>query len=256
MRNRQRLSNPPFERFSGVTHSPTRLGVYILLSTAFATVLGMLPGGIILPLLQTLMIFPLFIRLVYSGRWTRTVVAMSCWALWMAVLIILLAAALGPVLEHRILLGADYREEMFSWIRTGIGRESDIGRFLPQHMIHFLSFSLFTAVSAGFLGLLMGSVLMNYMSFYVGSLLGLTDSPFPLLLIAWPPWAALRVVGFITVATALAGLSLDRLGLGSHPLPKVRRFLFVGLTLLVTDILLKWWLAAVWQEWLAELVTL
>src|SRR5262245_43111444 len=69
-----------------------------------------------------------------------------------------------------ILNGPEYRDEMFRWIRTGEGREGSLGLFLPQHALHLGAFVALSLVSASAASILMGAVLMNYMSFYVASL--------------------------------------------------------------------------------------
>ena len=55
--------------------------------------------------------------------------------------------------------------------RAGVGRESSPGAFIPQHLLHAAIFVALSLLTAGTLSILMGCVLMNYMSFYVGSLI-------------------------------------------------------------------------------------
>ncbi|MEE8586776.1 MAG: hypothetical protein V3T83_18190 [Acidobacteriota bacterium] len=230
--------------------SPGRVALYILLSTPAAVAAGLAAGRLWLPLLQALAFYPLFCGLLLGGRMRRALWSALGWAFWMAVLVAGLSYALPEYCQQRILNGEAYQAEMFDWIRTGSGAEGDIRLFLPQHLMHLAAFFLLTLLSAGFLSLALGSVLMNYMAFYVGTLLLQGTAGLPLLLIAWPPWAALRVIAFILLATGLSAWGLKRLKLGQAGRQQVRPYLAAGLALIGADILLKWLLAPYWREWL------
>lgn len=223
--------------------------LYILLSTAAALAFGLAVGGIWLPLLQAMAFFPLFCSLLLGGRLRHALLASLGWALWMALLAASLSYVWPEYCQQRILNAEAYQSEMFGWIQTGAGAEGDIRLFLPQHLLHLGAFALLTLVSAGFLGLVMGSALMNYMAFYVGTLQLHASNPALVLLMAWPPWAILRVIGFILLATGLSAWLLNRLALGQSR-RHLKPYLAGGLTLIGADILLKWLLAGPWREWL------
>lgn len=232
------------------TERPWIFVLYVAASTPVTIFLGLRLGAYLLPLVQAAVVFPAYFFLLRSQRWKETCLLMLLWA-------ILTAGTVGwgsyrdpEFMADRVLLSRSYQAEMFHWIETGMGREGEIRQFLPQHLLHLGLFSALTLISGGFLGLGMGAVLLNYMSFYVGTLLRESLEPEWVLLLAWPPWAVLRVVGFILVAMVLSalvyrwwtGMELDR--------GRLRRFLAAGLGLLLLDILLKWWLAPFWQQWL------
>ncbi len=233
-----------------------RAVLYLLITTPIAILLGLFLGRWLLPLVQAAVFFPLFLHLLRRGPWSRVVGVSLLWALVTTAVMILLSWKLPAYAEPRILLAESYRLEMFTWIATGQGPEGDIRQFLPQHILHFLVFAAATALSAGFLGLVMGSVLMNYMSFYVGSLLVESNGDPLIWLIGWHPWAVVRVVAFIIAATVLSSLSLDRVGVVETNWEKTRRYLALALGLLLLDVLLKWVLAPYWQQWLAALTKL
>jgi hypothetical protein len=86
---------------------------------------------------------------------------------------------------------------MFGWINTGIGREGDWRAFLPTHLLHFAIFLLLTWLSGGYLGLVLGAVLMGYMSYFVGSYAAASGHLFLGSLAAWVPWSVLRVLAFV-----------------------------------------------------------
>ncbi len=246
-------SAPRPSRWDSILARPWKLACYLLLAAPASVLAGLALGKFALPLVQSAAVFPVFYGLLARRRAGAAAVSMLAWALLTAALMIWLTMLLPDVMGRRILLGESYRAEMFEWVATGVGAEGDIRRFLPQHVLHFVLFAAATALSAGYLGLAMGSVLMNYMSFYVGSLLAQSREVTTLALLAWPPWAAVRVVAYILSATAISALACDRAGLFAADFPQARRLLVSGGTLLALDVFLKWWLAPVWQPWLLHL---
>lgn len=230
-----------------------RLVLYVIITTPLALALGLLLGRFLLPVVQALFFFPVYSALLRRGRWMGAFSTALLWALIIAVLVSWATLQYPAYTEKQILVGASYREEMLEWIRTGVGRESDIRLFLPQHLMHLLLFSAVTLVTGGFLGLVMGAVLMNYMSFYVGVLLTKAHDPLLVALLGWPPWAVIRVVAYILIATALSALFYHWLSRTDLESARVKQFLWSGISLAGLDVLLKWLLAPVWQRWLESL---
>lgn len=234
---------------------PAAALTWMLASTPAAVAVGLVLGKWWLPVLQALAFYPLFIGLLMRNHWRRAMLAAMGWALWTAVLVAGISQTFPELARQRILLAGSYQAEMFHWIQTGVGKEGDIRLFLPEHLWHLAGFTLLTVLSAGLLGLVMGSVLMDYMSCYVGTLLLHGSGLSPLLLYAWPPWAALRVAAYILLATGLSAWLLNRLGVGTVSCSPLKRCLVAGLTLIASDILLKWLLAPFWQQRLLELTS-
>jgi hypothetical protein len=174
---------------------------------------------------------------------------MLFWSFFMSVSMITLVNLAPEAARAAVLRGAEYKQEMFDWIRTGHGRESDPSRFIPQHLLHYGAFVAGSLLSGGALGLLMGSVLLNYMNFYVGSLVYQQVPAVTVLLYGWPVWSILRVAGFIVTAVGLSDIFfakvLRREGWESSP---AVRCLAVGLALVVADAVLKAILAPAWRE--------
>jgi hypothetical protein len=148
-----------------------------------------------------------------------------------------------------ILRGIPYREEMFAWLHTGVGAEGDPRQFLPQHAAHLGLFVIASLASGGLLGLLMGSVLMGYMSFYVGSVALASGRPLLGAVVGWHPWSVLRVIGFVACGVALS-LPLRQRRLRAVDL----RLLLVGLALVVVDAVVKALLAETWRNFLLSLM--
>jgi hypothetical protein len=203
----------------------------------------------VLPLLATAAIYPIFAAFLMAGRPLAAATAAVLWAASLSVSIIAVTMADPARLAPVIVNGAAYRDEMISWVATGIGRESDPARFIPQHLLHLAAFILLALASAGLLGLLLGAVLVGYMSFYVGVL---ASGPEPVrgALIGWPPYAVVRVVAYIVLGTVLARPLLGRLARRPLPPMSTRRWIGVAAALLVLDIVLKTLLAARWAAYL------
>ncbi|HET9480532.1 MAG TPA: hypothetical protein VFP98_02155, partial [Candidatus Polarisedimenticolia bacterium] len=141
------------------------------------------------------------------------------------------------------------RDEMYDWLSTGSGRESTPSQFIPQHLLHAAIFCLLSLATGGAASLIMGAVLLNYMSFYVGDLIlrcaGSGTLPAAIAL-AWNPWSIIRVVAFIALGVALAEPLLARLS-GGGPDPSTRgRWLALAAAGLAADIVLKSLLAPLW----------
>lgn len=171
------------------------------------------------------------------------------WALLIAITVVVFTIENPQRAEASIANGAVYRDEMLSWIRTGEGSESSPSVFIPRHFAHAAIFCVLGLATAGIASMLMGALLMNYMSFYVGVLLArCMESPGTIgaMLIAWNPWSMVRVVSFIILGVLLAEPILSRLpGYRLDPGGR-RRWFALALSGLVFDILLKTLLAPLW----------
>jgi hypothetical protein len=144
---------------------------------------------------------------------------------------------------------------------TGEGREGQWRLFLPQHALHYGVFLVLSALTAGAAGLVFGTVLLNYMSYYVASLfLADPSGEFTgkLILMGFPIWSILRVIGFIAGAVATADLTFAVLGnLKDRPRAWPGRssyFLSLSLALVILDALLKALLAGDWRLALVEAI--
>lgn len=230
--------------------------LYVVLSAVAATLAGASLSAWLLPFLQAAVFFPVYFRQMQRKRWRRAFSLALLWAVTLSATVIILSWQDPQRTGETVLNGEEYKEEMFRWVATGEGPESDIRQFLPLHLLHLILFSTLSLISGGMLGLLMGSILLNYMSYYVGTLLSHSLTFLPVVALAWPPWAILRVIGFILIAISLSSLAYRRVGLESLGLRLEITIARAGLVLLVLDILLKWLIAPVWQLWLKQLTTL
>jgi hypothetical protein len=199
----------------------------------------------VLPVLATAAVYPVFAGLILRGRRGAAVAAALLWAASLSSTIILVTARDPGRAGAAVLNGPAYRDEMFAYVRTGHGREMDPARFLPQHALHLVGFAMLSLLTAGLLGIAMGSVLVGYMSYYVGCLAA-AGSPHLAFLFGWPPWAVLRVVGFVLLGAVLSRPVLARVTRRVIPAAGERRTLVAAAVLLVLDVLLKTLLASHW----------
>ena len=206
-----------------------------------------------LPLVNVALFYPAFLALVVTGQRRRALAASFAWAALSSVAIVSISFLRPDSFGPAVLRGISYRDEMFTWVTTGIGAESRPSQFLPQHALHLAAFTVLSFVSVGFLGLAMGAILLNYMNFYYGALIAEAHNPLGAALLGWPIWAMLRVAGYIFLGVALADLGCSVIWRRRKPdWDHVLKFLLPGLALVVADVVLKTVLAAAWRIPLAH----
>ena len=191
-------------------------------------------------------------RELRQGRLRRAITVMLVWAATMAVV----STAMAAFGWSRTRDGGDlflrptYRDEMITWVRTGVGAESLPSVFVPRHLAYAAVFCAVSAVTGGVLSMPMGAVLMNQMGEYVGAMAAGSASPVPSVIFGWHPWAIVRIVGFVIIGVVLSGVVLSRLMKFPFWLAAERRWLVTGAFLLVVDLILKWLLAPMWSQML------
>jgi hypothetical protein len=225
-----------------------RLVTAAALSAFLSTGAGFLIGNAyVLPLLGALSIYPFYLELILGGQRRRAVVLVLLWALFLSEAMIIGTYFMPERAEKVTLMGASYRDEMIEWVRTGEGEESSPRRFIPSHIKHFAVFVVISFATAGAGGLVMGAVLLNYMNFYIGSLLIASHNPVLALLVAWQPYAMLRVIAYIVAATALTEAFFAFI---KRRKPARRAAVYAGLALagVTMDVLVKSAVAPLWSR--------
>jgi hypothetical protein len=231
----------------------------IALLLVFGTLLSYALGWAIgvpalLPVLNTAASFPLMVLALRRGDLRLAVARMLLWALTMGVAATLLSYA-RPVQTGLLFVRApSYRTEMFTWVASGVGPESTPSQFIPQQAGHAALFSGLALASGGILAMPMGAVLMNYMGHYVGTLAESSARPMLTLLLAWHPWAVIRIVSFVVIGVVLSAPLLSRLFRFRVDWTLGRALLTAAAVGLVVDIVLKAVLAPAWQRLLLRTV--
>lgn len=224
-----------------------------------ATLLSYAVGGaigvpILLPILNTLASFPFMVLALRRGDLRLAVARMLLWALTMGVVATLLAYA-RPAQTGTLFLRAEaYRTEMFAWVMTGQGAESTPSRFITQQAGHAALFSGLALATGGAAAMPMGGVLMNYMGHYVGTLAASSRRPALTMLLAWHPWAVLRVISFVVIGVVLSVPLLSRVAKFRVDRSAARTLLLWACAGLIADVVLKTLLASTWQRLLLRIV--
>jgi len=109
-------------------------------------------------------------------------------------------------------------------------------------------FAAAALVSGGLGALFLGAVLLNYMNFYVAALLSASAHPLFACVFAWQPYAMLRVVGYILVATAATEASFGAVARYRPSWRKVASYAAIGVALLVLDVIVKAAAAPAWAR--------
>jgi hypothetical protein len=97
-------------------------------------------------------------------------------------------------------------------------------------------------------------VLMNYMGHYVGTLAETSAHPALTMLLAWHPWAVVRVISFVAIGVVLSAPLQSRIAKFHIDWNAARRLLLWAGAGLVVDVLLKTLLAPTWQRLLLRSV--
>jgi hypothetical protein len=230
-------------------------GLIIVVATLVSYALGWAIGiPILVPILNTLASFPFMVLALKRGDLRLAVARMLLWALAMGVTATLMSYARPEQSGLLFLRAQTYRTEMFNWVLTGRGPESTPSEFIPQQIGHAAMFAGLALATGGALGMPMGAVLMNYMGHYVGTLAETSAHPALTMLLAWHPWAVIRVISFVVIGVVLSAPLLSRIAKFHVDWSAARRLLAWAGAGLVLDVLLKTLLAPAWQRLLLRSV--
>jgi hypothetical protein len=231
------------------------VGLSIVLATLFSYALAWIVGiPILVPILNTLASFPFMVSALKGGDVRVAVARMLVWAFAMGVAATALSYARPAQTDALFLRGESYRTEMFAWVMTGQGSESTPSQFIPQQARDAAIFSALALATGGVLAMPMGAALMNYMGHYVGTLAARSAHPGQTLVLAWHPWAVIRVTSFVTIGVILSVPWLSRVGRFSIDWRAARPLLVAACVGLVADVMLKALFAPTWQRLLLRTV--
>lgn len=228
-----------------------RLGLIVVLAAVVSYPLGLALGvPWLLPILNAAPAYTAMVLLLRRGEQRQAVLVMLAWAAALAVAGTVSFALWPHPPAALVLHGPEYRDEMFAWIRTGVGSEGSPRLFIPQHALHLAAFVALSLVTASALSIAMGAVLMNYMGFYVASLARAGAPLWAVVLLGWQPWAIARVAAFSVLGVVLAKPLLRRLRPTVAPAPSSTPLMIAAGAALVVDVVLKALLAPLWGGWL------
>lgn len=210
---------------------------------------ALLPGGRWLgPIAAPLVLWPSFAAAVRADRRARALALGLTWAVLLSIGTIVLTQVAPRAAGQGIWNAEPYRIEMFRWIETGVGKENEPARFLPEHALHLGAFALLSVASGGYLGLVLGAALLAYMNYFVGAFALSAGQPLVGSLVAWVPWAVARVVAFVALGSILARPLLVARARSIGAID--RRWIAWALAGVLFDLALKSWLAPTYGLWL------
>ncbi|MDX1996844.1 MAG: hypothetical protein SF066_03925, partial [Thermoanaerobaculia bacterium] len=137
-----------------------------------------------LPVVAAALVAPAFLAYVGAERHGAAWSAAMAWAALFSAAVITLVQV-SPELLPRIFYAEPYRREMFGWIATGIGKENEPLRWLPEHALHLAGFLVLARFTAGLGGLVLGAGLVAYMSAFVGAFAAAAGEPVLGAVVAW-----------------------------------------------------------------------
>jgi hypothetical protein len=228
--------------------NPAWVPTAIVAGTALSYVIAMAIGvPWLVPVLNVAAAFPFMVASLRRGSVAEAIWRMLVWGAALAVCATVISYFWTAEAGRLFLHGEAYRREMFEFVETGHGAEGDIRTFLPQHLLHASAFCVLAIATASTLAMPLGAFLMNYMGYYVGALGAASIHPWKAMLLAWVPWAVIRIASFVTLGVVLSGPVLGRVFQFSYRLRDHRRWVWLALAGLLTDIVLKWALAPSWR---------
>ena len=236
---------------------PLPVILYLALATVFGTVLGFIISKLfILPLFLSVPIYLLMIHLLKQGERKKAVAYMLLWALILG-LVMTFACYLYPEKSEGLIIhGGGYRDEMFDWIKTGIGKEATPSKFIPEHLLHLGIFIALSLVTLSAASILFGTILMNYMAFYVAQLMLRTDQKVLVFIVGWHFWSLFRIAGFVILGVVLAEPILHRVFKYNWRLKDARPYLMTAALLIILDMTCKAIFAPAVGEYVKKLVNL
>ncbi len=216
------------------------LYIILPLSTFLSYIIGIFIGNkFLLPVLNVLFPYPFMIYLVSEEKTKEALHSMLLWAFFLIIFGTIVFSIFPQRAEEMVINGKSYRDEMFNWIKTGVGRESNPEEFIPQHLIHIGIFVIFSFVSASLLSIIMGSVMVNYMNFYVSQLILNSKNKIIPVILGWHFWSLIRVLSFVILGVILSEPMVYFLRKGKWKLGKKKDIIFIAFSGLILDIILK-----------------
>ncbi len=212
----------------------------IFLSTFLSYIIGIFIGKkLLLPIINISFAYPLMIYFVLKGKRREAIFSMLLWALSLMIFGTIVFSIFHEKAENIVINGKSYKEEMFEWIKTGVGRESNPKDFIPQHLIHAGVFVILSLLSASFLSIIMGTIMVNYMNFYVAQLIIHSKNKAIPIILGWHFWSIIRVFSFVIIGVLISEPLLSLIKKKKPQIGKEKFLLFLAISGLILDIILK-----------------
>jgi hypothetical protein len=159
-------------------------------------------------------------------------------------------SASDPARAAAVLPGCEsYWLRTWQWVVTGEDQEYRWVNWLPAHALLLAVVPLGAYTSFGAVPFANGIEQVDLMNYYVGRLIGMSESPTLAVLLGWHPWSVLRGLAYMVLVFEIASLSLERLTgrAFSTRRRRVRRWI-CGLALVLLDGAVKLSLAPIIRD--------
>jgi hypothetical protein len=250
--NRANIAN-----YFSLSGKPLPTIIYLALATLLGTVLGFfISNRFILLLLLTVPVYLLMISLLKHGERKKAVAYMLLWALILGLVMTFTCCLHPEKAEELIIHGSGYHDEMFDWIKTGIGKEGTPSQFIPEHLLHLGIFIVLSLATVSTASILFGIILMNYMAFYVAQLILHSDHKILVFIVGWHFWSLFRIAGFVILGVVLAEPLLHRIFKYKWRLKDACPYLITAALLIILDATCKAIFAPSVGEYVKKLVNL
>jgi len=232
--------------------------IVLILTTVVSFPLGLALGQAwLLPVLNTLPVYIVLVHRLRKGERGGAVRTAIWWAGALAIAGTACLAVWPGGTESLILNGLGYQEQMLEWIRAGRGTEGSLSLFLPRQLLQLAVFAALSLATAGAGSIVMGAVMLNYMSFYVAGLLKGGVPLWGVVFLGWQPWTISRMAAFCTLGVVLAEPLLFRLFPSAREKLKVigrMPYYVAALSGIAAGWVLQAALAPLWARWLRALL--
>jgi hypothetical protein len=220
--------------------TPLKIVLFLIITTVLGTVTGFLINSkILLPILVSLSGYLFMIYLVKSQRRREAVIYMLLWAFILGVVMTIACYIFPQKSADLIINGTKYNNEMFSWIKTGVGREGTPSQFIPQHLLHLSLFVILSIVTMSSVSILFGAILMNYMSFYVAQLMLAAPNKLIMFILGWHFWSLFRITGFVILGVVLSEILARKVFKYKWKFTDIKNYILIVTILIFADIVSK-----------------
>ena len=173
----------------------------VLITTTFPV---FLQQELCLPVLNTLVIFPLFVWALRTGRSRRALTMTLFWAFCLATAMLLLGLLLSEQASSAVQGVVEYRSQFIRWMADATPVTAAPSLDGMNQLKELLIFAVATAVTAGLGGLFLLAMAINIVSVSAAGLINEAVRPLQTVLFSWPVWNIVRLVGLVLLAVALA----------------------------------------------------
>jgi hypothetical protein len=192
----------------------------------------------VLPLIQGLLGWVAFVAAWRGAGPGTAALAVGIWALGGTAVELWAFRGARDLVDRRVLGAARYRRQMLAWLTSGRGFAARPFATAWTHLVELAAYLAAALVTANFLSIVMGAVLLNKMNAWVVALLGAARRPWTVRLLGWNVWSVVRVAAYVALGSACAAPLAARFGMPA-PGSAIEALAWAGGAGVVADLALK-----------------